>query len=161
MDTRTAIAIGLLMTACAGAQSTTTAPSGDDQTTIPDAPPSAPAPTSAAPSGGSSDAGAASAEPSAQGDGGATAPAARRETLYVHERQVDCRGEGPMRCMQVRRSPDGEWERFYDTIEGFEHSPSHRYQLEVEVTEIAAPMADGPTLRYRLIEVVSEEGVGR
>ncbi|MFW5741497.1 MAG: DUF4377 domain-containing protein [Myxococcota bacterium] len=81
-------------------------------------------------------------------------------TMYVHEQQVDCQGEGPMRCMQVREDSDGEWTWFYDSIEGFEYEEGYRYELRVEVSDVDEPPAGGSSKRYRLIEIVSKEKVG-
>ncbi len=96
-----------------------------------------------------------SGEPSAKAHSGAT-DGPKVKTMFVHEQLVDCQGEGPMRCMQIRESESAEWIWFYDHIEGFEHEPSHRYELRVEVTRVEHPPADGSALRYRLVEVVSK-----
>jgi hypothetical protein len=83
-------------------------------------------------------------------------PAASGKTLFVAEALVDCEGEGPMKCMRVRASEAEDWTLFYDSIEGFDYQEGQRYQLRVEVRDVANPPADGSSLRYRLLEVVSK-----
>ncbi len=82
------------------------------------------------------------------------------ETLFVREGLVDCQGEGAQKCMQVRGSESEEWRSFYASIEGFVHEPSHAYELRVEVTRVPNAPADAPSLRYRLLEVVSKRKAG-
>ena len=83
-------------------------------------------------------------------------PAATK-TLFVHAQRVDCQGEGPMRCMQVRDSDKGEWTYFYDAIGGFDYQEGFFYELRVEVTHVANPPADGSSLEHTLVEVVSKK----
>ncbi len=89
----------------------------------------------------------------------ATAPKSKVETLFVHEKLAECQGEGPMQCMQVRKSEGEEWTFFYQSIEGFTHEPGHRYELKVEISSVDNPPADGSTLRHKLIEVVSKQKI--
>ncbi len=90
----------------------------------------------------------------------ATAPdAPEPQTLFVHEKRNDCQGEAPMKCLQVRESDSDPWRNFFGRIEGFEYEEGHAYELRVEVTQVAAPPADAPNQRYRLIEVVSKRKV--
>ena len=83
-------------------------------------------------------------------------PAATVKTLFVAEQLVDCEGEGPMKCMSVREDGSDDFLLFYDPIEGFSHEAGFRYELKVEVRDVAQPPADGSSLRYRLISVVSK-----
>ncbi len=87
---------------------------------------------------------------SATGDG----PSADPTLLWVAPETVDCVGEAPQKCLQVKRSEDAEWELFYDEIEGFTHVEGTSYILDVEVTEVDDPPAGGSSLRYRLVTVV-------
>ena len=79
------------------------------------------------------------------------------QTLFVREQLADCHGEAPMKCLQVRAAETEEWRNLYSPIEGFEREPGHAYELRVEVSQVAKPMADGSSLRYRLLEVVSKQ----
>jgi heat shock protein HslJ len=58
--------------------------------------------------------------------------------------------------MQVREDPNGEWQLFYNPIEGFTFEPGFTYELRVNVATIANPPADGSSLKYTLVEVVSQ-----
>jgi uncharacterized protein DUF4377 len=78
------------------------------------------------------------------------------ETLLVRDQLAECVGEGTRKCLQVRASEGEAWRNFYAKIEGFEYEPSYAYELRVEVTRAAQPPADGSSLRYRLLEVVSK-----
>jgi hypothetical protein len=78
------------------------------------------------------------------------------KTMYVDAELVDCEGEGPMKCMRVRESESEDWTLFYSPIEGFEHEAGNTYELRVEVLKVDDPPADGSSLRYRLVEVVSK-----
>jgi len=79
------------------------------------------------------------------------------KTMFVDAKLVDCVGEGPMKCMRIRDSADGEWTLLYDSIEGFEHEEGNLYELKVEVQGVSDSPADASSLRYRLVEVVSKE----
>lgn len=81
------------------------------------------------------------------------------KTLYVHEQLADCEGEGPRKCLQVRESENDEWTLFYSNIQGFDYEEGTRYQLRVRVREVSEPPADGSSLRYELVEIVSQEKV--
>ncbi|MEJ2482033.1 MAG: DUF4377 domain-containing protein [Gemmatimonadota bacterium] len=88
------------------------------------------------------------------------------KTLYVAHFKVDCVGVGPMECMQIRETPDGDWQMFYDRIEGFDYEEGYEYELKVHTEEVENPPADASSLRWILDEVVSktavssEEGAG-
>lgn len=77
--------------------------------------------------------------------------------MWVEPELVECTGVGPMECLQVAYTEGGEPELFYDTIDGFTFTEGTAYVLDVEVTAVEDPPADGSSLAYRLVEVVSEE----
>jgi hypothetical protein len=80
-------------------------------------------------------------------------------TLFVHERRVDCHGEMPKKCLQVRRDGEDDWTYFYDTIAGFDYEESYRYELRVHVEKDENPPADKSSLSYRLVDVVSKQKI--
>lgn len=91
------------------------------------------------------------------GDDGADGAGEDAETvrLWVGPELVDCEGgAGPQQCLQIARSEDGEFEYFYDSIEGFEFEEGTSYVIDVTVTEVDDPPADGSSLSYALVEVV-------
>ena len=75
--------------------------------------------------------------------------------LWIGPELVDCEGVGPQTCMQVAESADGPSELFYDAIEGFEHEAGTSYVVDVRIESVEDPPADGSSLRYVLVEVVS------
>ncbi len=89
---------------------------------------------------------------------GSGSPAAAPEVvrMWIGPELAECVGVGPMECMQVAYSEDGETQLFYGSIDGFEHVEGTSYVIDAQVTEVASPPADGSSLRYTLVEVVSE-----
>lgn len=81
------------------------------------------------------------------------------ETLYVAPFWKTCQGVGPMLCLQTRAVPEGDWQLFYNSIEGFTYEPGYQYELKVKKTDVANPPADASSLRYSLVEVVSKSAV--
>lgn len=77
-------------------------------------------------------------------------------TLYVAHFRVDCVGVGPMKCLQVRETPEAEWRMFYDRIEGFDYEEGYDYELRVRTEEVENPPADASSIRWILEEVVSK-----
>jgi uncharacterized protein (DUF2147 family) len=93
-------------------------------------------------------------------DGGTAAASATNADevvrMWIEPELVECTGVGPMECMQVAYTEDGEPELFYSGIEGFEFVEGTSYVIDVQVSEVASPPADGSSLSYTLVEVVSE-----
>jgi len=86
------------------------------------------------------------------------APApSQEETLYINSQLVDCVGVSPMQCMQVRSDEQQAWGLFYQQIEGFQFEPGYRYRLTVSKEQLNDVPADAPSLRYRLINIVSKQ----
>ena len=80
-------------------------------------------------------------------------------TLYVGPELVECTGAAPQMCMQVKNAPEDEYSLFYSQIDGFTFVPGYEYELQVEISQVANPPADGSSLNYRLIEVVNQTPV--
>lgn len=87
------------------------------------------------------------------------ASCADEETMFIEHYQAPCYGVGPSLCMVTSDTEGGPREFMYDGIHGFAAEWGHRYQLRVEVSHVSDPPADGSSLRYDLIEVVSDERV--
>lgn len=85
----------------------------------------------------------------------ATAPAERVYTLEVAPARVPCTGSLPQQCLQVRDRADAPYTRFYDTIRGFTYEPGYHYVLRVAERRVAGPPADGSSVSYRLVAVLS------
>lgn len=85
-----------------------------------------------------------------------TAPAERELILEVAEQRAPCVGVMPQQCLQVRERSDASWQLFYDGIDGFTYEPGYRYLLRVAERPVANPPADGSSLAYRLLFIISK-----
>jgi hypothetical protein len=85
----------------------------------------------------------------------ATGPQEREIRLEISEQRVPCVGVGPQECLQVREQSDASWKLFYGDIEGFAYEPGFRYVLQVAERPVPNPPADGSSLAYRLLRVIS------
>jgi len=77
-------------------------------------------------------------------------------TMFIGPKQVDCTGVGPMKCLQVKETEDGEWTLFYSSIQGFEYEEGYNYKLEVRREDVPNPPADAPSVRYILVKEISK-----
>jgi hypothetical protein len=89
---------------------------------------------------------------------GAT-PVPGLKSLFVREARVDCEGEGPMKCLQVRESETEPWTLLYSSIVAFTYEESYAYELRVQVD--TKPDGGRAAGRYRLVEVVSKTKIAR
>jgi len=88
---------------------------------------------------------------------GCPKPAERSQTLIIADHTETCYGPFERQCMLYKPSPDAtEWSYFYDWIDGFERTEGVGYVLEVGVSHVPNPPADGSDRAYRLIKVVEE-----
>ena len=76
--------------------------------------------------------------------------------LWIGPERVECEGVAPMMCLQVAESEDGDYQLFYDTIEGFDYQEGTSYVIDVSITEVENPPADASSLQYTLVEIVEE-----
>ena len=76
--------------------------------------------------------------------------------LWIGPERVECEGMAPMTCLQVAESEDGDYQLFYDTIEGFDYQEGTSYVIDVSITEVANPPADASSLQYTLVEIVEQ-----
>jgi hypothetical protein len=76
--------------------------------------------------------------------------------LQVAPTLVECTGVGPQLCMQVRQRSDGPWLYFYDGIRGFTYEPGYLYLITVSIHGVKNPPADGSSLEYRLVRLISK-----
>lgn len=77
--------------------------------------------------------------------------------MWIEPERVECTGAAPMECLQVAYTEAGPTELFYDSIAGFDFQEGTAYVIDVEVTPVDNPPADGSSLAYTLVEVISEE----
>lgn len=82
--------------------------------------------------------------------------------MWVKGVQVDCTGVGPMKCMLVQKNDiieSGQWQNFYNQIEGFNFKSGTLSKLlvsEEKLDESQVP-ADGSTIKYKLVEVLENK----
>lgn len=86
----------------------------------------------------------------------ATSPDERIYTLEIAPARVACTGLIPQQCLQVRERPDEPFTLFYDSIRGFTYEPGFTYRIRVGERRIANPPADGSSLAYRLVALLSK-----
>lgn len=84
---------------------------------------------------------------------------AKEKTLFIADHYADCVGSSPQKCLMVKENEGEEWQMFYDQIEGFNYEEGYFYELKVKVTQVKNPPADGSSLYYTLIKVVSKTKV--
>ena len=78
-------------------------------------------------------------------------------TMYVKPNLVDCVGVAPRKCMVVREGKKGKWQNFYDSIAGFKFEEGFWYELKVDKFKVPNPPADGSSIRYKLVKLVSKK----
>ncbi|MCD0474571.1 META domain-containing protein [Flavobacterium sp. EDS] len=85
-----------------------------------------------------------------------------QETLkmFVKENKVPCQGVAPMECLQVKYNNKGDWQFFYDHIEGFNFEKGNRYELMVVRTKRQGVIpADASSYEYKLKSIISKTPV--
>ena len=78
------------------------------------------------------------------------------QRVLIKHHKAECHGVNPQLCMLVRGSEQEDWTYFYDGIEGFDFTWGDNYELLISVHEVPDPPADGSSLKYRLIRIVSK-----
>ncbi len=87
------------------------------------------------------------------------APQDNVKTFYVGPELVDCVGEAPQKCMQIKENPEDEYKFFYGQIEGFDYEEGYEYELLVNEENVENPPADASSLKWTLVEVVNKTPV--
>ncbi len=78
-------------------------------------------------------------------------------TLYVDSHKEDMAFLGGWNeCLRIKEENDTEWSK-YDGIIGFQYEKGYQYQLKVEKTVLSNPPADGFSVEYRLLDVISKK----
>lgn len=79
------------------------------------------------------------------------------KTVFIAPYTLPCMaGAMATECLQVKWSQEqADWENLYDPIEGFAYEVGTYYELIVAADRIPNPPADGSSLRYRLVKIVS------
>lgn len=85
-------------------------------------------------------------------------PATNVSTWTVAPKRADCVGVAPMKCLVIQDNtkPNSQPTFLYSNIEGFDYLEGFEYRIEVESTTVANPPADGSSIRYRLVKLLSK-----
>lgn len=75
-------------------------------------------------------------------------------TFIVDHYRHACVGEGAQMCLRVQGEREPSFSLFYSEIEGFTHQWGRVYTLQVDITEVEDPPADGSSFDYDLVSVV-------
>ena len=76
--------------------------------------------------------------------------------LWIGAERVECESVASMMCLEIAESEDGDYQLFYDTIEGFDYQEGTSYVIDVSITEVENPPADASSLQYTRVEIVEE-----
>ena len=77
--------------------------------------------------------------------------------IYVADTLADCEGVTSQKCFQIKEAMEEDWTLFYDDIEGFNYEVGFAYKIEVKITQIKNPPADGASIKYKLVNIIYQE----
>ncbi len=78
------------------------------------------------------------------------------EYMRIKHHMVECEGFEVDHCFVAQKEGSDEWVYVYESIEGFDYQWGVEYEILVQAQEIDSGFADALSLRYTLLEVVSE-----
>jgi heat shock protein HslJ len=87
----------------------------------------------------------------------------KTETFWVNSYKTECdAGAGKMQCLLVNKNIDlenGDWQNFYNNIEGFTFKSGYFQQIKVKVTTLNSDEipADASSLKYTFMEILNEQ----
>ena len=81
------------------------------------------------------------------------------KVIYVGPEQVDCEGVAPQKCLLVKENLADDYSYFYDQIMDFDYEPGFEYELLILEIPVENPPADGSSLSYQLLELISKVAV--
>lgn len=83
------------------------------------------------------------------------------KVIWINSAKLPCEGVAQMNCLQIQEGneiQEGKWQNFYSNIDGFDFKAGNIYQIKVIVEKVPDPIpADASSLKYNLIEVISQE----
>ncbi|QSP94326.1 DUF4377 domain-containing protein [Marinobacter salinisoli] len=78
----------------------------------------------------------------------------KTEKWLIAPHRITSEGEGLMDFLLVKRFPGADWERMPDEIRGYQHEEGVEAEIEVEVSRLPDPPADGSSLQFTCTRVV-------
>lgn len=79
------------------------------------------------------------------------------KTFIVASEQKKCTGVAEQLCYLIKEKETDNWEYFYNTIDGFTYKKGFEYIIKVEITSVKNPPADGSSLTYKLVKIISKK----
>lgn len=79
--------------------------------------------------------------------------------IYIDHYLDTATGMSDCLTMRYKESLTNDWWYFYDGIDGFNFEQSYVYKLKVKTRNIPNPPADGSSIEYSLVEVLSKDKV--
>lgn len=79
----------------------------------------------------------------------------RTEDWFVADKQVDCVGVAPQKCLVVREAASADWKYFYSSIAGFNFREGYTQKIRVQMTPRQNVPADASALNYKLVRMLS------
>jgi len=84
---------------------------------------------------------------------------ARVETWEINHHERECVGLQPGLCLMVRSTAGEPWSNQFTGISGFSYALGTSYKIEVRITNVKNPPADGSSLAFALERILSESRV--
>lgn len=79
------------------------------------------------------------------------------KTLYIDHYINSVFGFHEGLSYRVKENEEDNWESLYEGIEGFEYELGYVYIIRVKIFQVENPPADGSSLRYEFVELLSKE----
>ena len=79
-----------------------------------------------------------------------------KKVLFISNKQVDCIGVAPQKCLDIKEERSTEWTFLYNAIEGFDYEEGFFYKIKVDVSEVDNTAADQSSHKYTLIEILEK-----
>lgn len=86
---------------------------------------------------------------------------ATTKLIYVASQRQTCTGVTEQQCLQVRDSPQADWQLFYNEIEGFTPQPGIAYRLRIKEVPVSKPAADASNVRWILDMIIEQEVINQ
>jgi len=84
---------------------------------------------------------------------------AQSKIVFIGPVTVECVGLVPQRCIQIKESPEANWENFYGSIEGFTHETGYEYTLSVIEETIENPPEDASSKKLTINNILEQKEV--
>ncbi|MEO0042093.1 MAG: hypothetical protein RL329_1541 [Bacteroidota bacterium] len=83
----------------------------------------------------------------------------KTEIWHIKHHKTIAQGESAQWCYLVRKSETADWTFFYAPIEKLDYEWGHHYIVKIKQTQIKKPAADGSSIRFEVVQIVSDKPV--